>query len=65
MEWINIKNQLPEKNIYVLTYTPNLAPWARIGIKFVFSNIVKEMMSSKSRFYHVTHWMPLPSPPKE
>ena len=61
-KWISVKESLPKKHTYVLTCSPTCHP--KISIKFVFTNVVKEILSSKSRFYKVTHWMPLPSPPE-
>lgn len=58
MEWISVKDKLPELNIPILIYDEG------IGIGF---------RSSKNRFHGLdmykyehkpTHWMPLPEPPK-
>lgn len=61
--WISIKDKLPPEHTYVLTFIPSesINP---IKIKWVFSNVAKEIMSSSSRFYKVTHWMPLPLAPE-
>lgn len=77
-EWINIEYELPPEYTYVLTFTPpygykdenwplfvELEIGRHAKIKWVFSNVRKQIMSSKSRFYKVTHWMPLPGPPND
>ena len=64
-KWISIRDKLPEKYSYVLTFKPGHVPVHCFAIKWVFSNVEKEIMSSKSRFYKITHWMPLPEPPKD
>lgn len=60
MEWIEVKNKLPEHEEIVLVYT-------YIGID------IYQLLDNQ--FYHyehgyvqndvVTHWMPLPKPPRE
>lgn len=61
MEWISVKNRLPKDGEFVLTYK---------------NGIVDVQMYEKNRngwiqgnwFWSmatVTHWMPLPEPPKE
>jgi len=66
MEWISVKDRLPEPNDYVLLYDSSL-------------NLVYEGKLLASDFYYseragysadigddceVTHWMPLPEPPQ-
>jgi hypothetical protein len=57
MEWISVKDRLPRKDGDYIVYTPS-------------SNISKVRKCSYTVLYgwginEVTHWMPLPSPPKE
>lgn len=62
-EWISVKDKLPSKNEYVLAFDGNnmCVCWTDIGSHdylFMFG------MNSRSQFKNVTHWMPLPEPPK-
>ena len=64
MEWISVKDRLPEEKVncivhYQHSYCDNDGYWAigfccYDGEKFQFDPA-----------YKVTHWMPLPEPPKE
>lgn len=57
--WISVKERLPEKYVPVLVYSPTgIMVDSYIGV-----------YDGKDYFgmntYHVTHWIPLPAPPKE
>jgi hypothetical protein len=72
-EWISVKDRLPEKECFVLVYIPHenkQCMWWReeihaykycIKIRYAFKS--RNTQNKKSRFYGVTHWMNLPSPP--
>lgn len=63
-EWISVKDRLPEPLVYVLVYIPDDVPYT-----------IREGFLSPSGMWHaslydrghseITHWMPLPKPPKE
>lgn len=61
-EWISVKERLPEEsNINVLVYTVTGQQYVAgcydvFGVKRFFTNAMPIV---------VTHWMPLPEPPKE
>ena len=63
-EWISVKDRLPEANVGVSVYTPRL--------KNIFEVFYKEDGKWEIVSYRggeilndeVTHWMPLPQPPK-
>ena len=59
-EWISVNDRLPKKKQDVLTCSLD----GDIGIDEVWENL-----DGKIEFYlggeNVTHWMPLPKPPKE
>lgn len=55
-EWISVKDRLPEKSGYYLIWTEH--SYYLIG--FFSSNID----NGKWDWIDVTHWMPLPEPPK-
>lgn len=71
MEWISVKDRLPEKYISVLITDvngitaddrePEKAHLDKDG-KWYWVNIFKY---SEYKEIEVTHWMPLPEPPKE
>jgi hypothetical protein len=62
MEWISVKDRLPEKEDDVLAYEFR----GDISISYISGNDWRNLESGwildES---HVTHWMPLPEPPKE
>ena len=64
-KWISIKNRLPREGKEVLVYVVHtLADGTKYG------EIEKDFISDAAKyFYHyypyVTHWMPLPKPPKD
>lgn len=70
MEWISVKERLPERGIHVLgaihdpliTRSHDLITIKLVGDKFLelFNNNEVE----GGDLYKVTHWMPLPEPPK-
>ena len=78
MEWISVKDRLPEDDQHVLVYH---AEDFHITVGYFESDYVQYYIESDgSKFYtddgweteiswapkgDVTHWMPLPEPPKE
>ena len=77
--WISVEERLPERNKEVLVYAIGDADgfWGKhviaIAERFLFkffpSDEGKEKWSSPWQYFHtdykITHWMPLPEPPKE
>lgn len=67
MEWINVKDQLPtdEKPVLTCYRIGSQGPVTFVGVLTYYA------FSSLPRWQHeglglvVTHWMPLPEPPKE
>ena len=62
-EWISVKDRLPEEKVncivrYQHTYCDNDGYWA-IGMCFYDGEKFQPGLA-----YKVTHWMPLPEPPK-
>jgi len=68
MTWINVKERLPVEDTYVLLYAQielNV-PLDIPGYVCVGKLISKDpLMWSEDEDRTVTHWMPLPEPPKE
>jgi hypothetical protein len=59
MEWISVKDRVPNVGRYVICYTENR----------VFSP-TNDVITKYSKYgfegaSNVTHWMPLPEPPKQ
>lgn len=59
MEWISVKERLPEHNERVLVYRPNMAESDIGPISIQWGWACRRKCSDTS------HWMPLPEPPKE
>ena len=63
MKWIPVTERLPENFVSVLGYMPASAPFPpvrecyTVGKAFFFPALNDVQM--------VTHWMPMPEPPKE
>lgn len=70
MDWISVKEKLPENNQRVLAYCGKTK-------KYFVGNVMTRQFSDGVRWRHegakgamytvtskVTHWMPLPEPPK-
>ena len=72
-KWVSVEDELPEDHRMVLCYTPVdgyicvgfclTYDWA--GKKLTKWNIVTAMRSTKTLTKKVTHWMEIPTPPKE
>lgn len=74
MEWISVKDQLPAFEEYVICYYYPRAPLMEgriIGLLRrikVSDNSLLRGLADKNQFgmaSEVTHWMPLPKPPKD
>ena len=68
MEWISVKDRLPEDNSLVLGlgYNPQFlikkTIVAQVRINYLRGNWTESYCPSP---FELTHWMPLPEPPKE
>jgi len=64
MKWISVKDKLPDVDIYVLGY--NIS-WGETQVVCRKSHSLQGYCFLDSDDYNVniTHWMPLPKPPKE
>ena len=65
-EWISVEERLPpEKGEYLVAYHPcywdHVYPETRTGI----DTFRGKAAWAKKKYQRVTHWMPLPEPPKE
>ena len=69
-EWISVKDRLPENDVMVIGFTP-CDGFMFVGYYHEESKydwkawmIITAMRSTKVMKKKVTHWMPLPEPPK-
>ena len=67
-EWISVKDRLPEEGEYVLCVLKGFNYGGKIQVcKFVPADKFKDkpyFENFRNGFPSVTHWMPLPEPPK-
>ena len=69
-EWISVDDRLPENDVMVIGYTPcdgfMFVGYYHEEPKYDWKvwKIVTAMRSTKVMTKKVTHWMPLPQPPK-
>ena len=64
MEWISVKDRLPDINKQVLVYDANSKGLASAIIHLVNGKVCF-MGYGDDLATDITHWMPLPKPPKE
>lgn len=66
-KWISVEERLPEKHVEVLIctedYGKNELGFATVAVWDGSEWI--ETWDRKKSVYHVSHWVPLPEPPKE
>lgn len=70
MEWISVKDRLPDKACYCFVYDdlPRAEYYAKYNKKdgfYYFENEEGDYVPYKETNAKVTHWMPLPEPPKD
>lgn len=63
MEWISVKDRLPQKYSNVLIYTS--FGYVTNGMWVPYKNIFVYDRGYELEKDEVTHWMPLPEPPEE
>ena len=59
VQWIPVSERLPEKDGYYLVYCAEYD-----GICIIYYEILKTKSKWRTKWKEVTHWMPLPEPPK-
>lgn len=76
MKWISVEDELPSKNGFYLVFFPYKYERRGQTLLPVKENIIEILRWYKNRFgsqdlnliypiTSITHWMPLPKPPKE
>lgn len=64
--WIPVTERLPKTYEYVLLYVPNEAPFENVRFGHLMENgLWATGLYKWGAKNPVTHWMPLPEPPKE
>ncbi len=69
--WINVDDRLPErKGVFLVAYHPchwdNISPETEVGIDtFRGGKSMSNKAWARNKYQRVTHWMPLPEPPKD
>lgn len=64
-EWISVKDKLPELFELVLLYIPDDAPFQTVREGFLTPYRMWHAALYDRDYSAVTHWMPMPKPPKE
>tara|TARA_R110000744_G_scaffold337928_3_gene443090 strand:- start:305 stop:676 length:372 start_codon:yes stop_codon:yes gene_type:complete len=63
-QWISVEDRLPGFHEYVLSYHPVMNV-TLLGSFIQGSHRFRDVMSNSFYKSDISHWMPLPSPPKE
>lgn len=65
-EWISIEDRFPDKNGDYIIYTGNDSDPEVISLYYCGNNNWDDGTGiAKDSYYGISHWMPLPEPPKE
>lgn len=64
-EWISVKEQLPKPFISVLVFMPGEEPHPTVHEGFISYEGIWVSNHYVREHGEVTHWMPMPEPPKE
>lgn len=63
-EWISVKDRLPEKETDVFVAGLHCNSWI-YSVAGLFGDEFLSMETEDEMRFTVTHWMPLPEPPKD
>ena len=65
-EWISVKERLPEvAGEYLVVYHPCYWHDVKEDLRVGIDSFRGKTAWAKKKYQRVTHWMPLPEPPKE
>jgi hypothetical protein len=63
MNWIDVKDRLPEHGILTSSYVLTINSYGHIDcLDFIYKNWYKDNIPEET---YITHWMPLPEPPNK
>lgn len=62
--WISVKERLPEPFVSVLVQMPGEQPFPTVREGFISKDVIWQSAMFRREPGEVTHWMPLPEPPK-
>jgi hypothetical protein len=65
MKWIRVEDELPPLKTYVIGYVVNLFGRGKNYVIEVYFSDQQKWLMEENYECVVTHWMPLPEPPKE
>ena len=63
-EWISVDDRLPEPYVSVLVNMPGEKPFRTVREGFISNDGIWQSAMIRREPGEVTHWMPLPEPPK-
>ena len=63
-EWISVKDRLPEPFVPVLVHMPGEEPFPTVHEGFISNNGIWQSAMFRREPGEVTHWIPIPQPPK-
>ena len=63
-EWISVKDRLPEPFVSVLVQMPGEEPFPTVREGFISNNGIWQSAMFRREPGEVTHWQPMPQPPK-
>ena len=63
--WVHCDTQMPEPGVRVLVCCGDFVCEAYCDINGYFHRIPQEKLPGEDSLYPITHWMPLPDPPKQ
>lgn len=69
MKWISVKDRLPDENVFEVLVKVDEPSWGSTEPKMIVAYYAHDLREwrcdlTAREIYHVTHWMPLPEPPK-
>ena len=63
-EWISVTDRLPKPFVSVLVYMPGEEPFSTVHEGFISNNGIWQSAMFRREPGEVTHWQPMPQPPK-
>lgn len=63
MEWISVKDRLPEDGGYTIVYMDD-GHHKHVTFAKYQKRLKRWELTGVRAYWHITHWMPMPDPPK-